>query len=224
VRNFKPLLLLANFCIIFSFNSFAQHVNFGVTEKISSHHTFEKNINERLCLNDFYVTNEEHNFFTAIKWSITNNDNYQVFEVQKADDALNFLTIATLYVNGNNYNYVYKNTEKDSKPTEYFRIKIIDKNGAISFSTILEWNRKVDLKIQVYPNPVTDFIFINLEKQIQHGSLSIFDMSGKILFLKAIKNTSVEKISTRLLKVTNQIVIIKITDGQNIITNKLMIR
>ena len=65
----------------------------------------------------------------------------------------------------------------------------------------------------VYPNPVFDFITINLGKTVANGNVTISDIAGKTLLHRSIKNSTLEKINVKALQVKSQLLVINISDG-----------
>ncbi|WP_271392988.1 T9SS type A sorting domain-containing protein [Aequorivita sinensis] len=55
---------------------------------------------------------------------------------------------------------------------------------------ILNIDRFKKEQISIYPNPATDKLFVNIDKNYQEIDVSIFDVSGKILFNRKLKNKS----------------------------------
>ncbi len=85
------------------------------------------------------------------------------------------------------------NTGFASNSTEYY-----ESNDFCSFIASVNETTSVDLNI--YPNPATDFVTIELGNlkniDLQNAVLVVYDMTGKKVFEKQLNNSSMEKIST----------------------------
>jgi len=85
-------------------------------------------------------------------------------EVQRADDSLNFVTVATVNsIRQNGYQYNYIDTPTLNSPRVHYRIKSVFDDGTESLSLIrtLSWEGKPSM-VNVYPNPVRDGV-LNVE-------------------------------------------------------------
>jgi hypothetical protein len=76
----------------------------------------------------------------------------------------------------------------------------------------------------IYPNPAKDFVNISFGKNVKNAVVTIMDLSGKVLLNKTVRNGYFEKINIASLKTASQMVIIKITEGEEVSINKLVIQ
>lgn len=67
-------------------------------------------------------------------------------------------------------------------------------------SFIASVNETVSVDLNIYPNPATDFVNIELgnlkNEDLQNAVIVVYDMTGKKVFEKQLNNSSMEKIST----------------------------
>ncbi len=73
--------------------------------------------------------------------------------------------------------------------TGFYRLKIVDLDGSIGFSKIIrvDMPAKTIAITQLYPNPVTDFVKVQIFADIQQPvNLRVFDISGKKIMEKNI--------------------------------------
>jgi Secretion system C-terminal sorting domain len=76
----------------------------------------------------------------------------------------------------------------------------------------------------IYPNPAKDFVNISFGKNVKNAVVTITDLFGKVLLNKIVKNTYLDRVSIAELKTASQMVIIKISEGEEVTINKVMIQ
>lgn len=114
----------------------------------------------------------------ALKWVTTEEINASHFEIQRSRDAKSFESIGNVEAKGEskaviNYTFV------DQTPlpgTNYYRLKPIDLDGTYAFSKTISILFDAGIKINVYPNPVTDVLRIESSAGLQ--SVEIFNING----------------------------------------------
>jgi hypothetical protein len=114
----------------------------------------------------------------ALKWITTEEINASHFEVQRSGDARNFEPIAEVDAKGES-KVVVEYTFADQTPlpgTNYYRLKQIDLDGSYAFSKTISVLYDAKIKINIYPNPVTDVLRIESSAGLQ--SVEIFGVDG----------------------------------------------
>ncbi len=114
----------------------------------------------------------------VLQWATTEELNASHFEIQRSGDAKNFEPIGNVDAKGEskvliNYGLV------DQTPLSginYYRLKQIDKDGSYAFSRTISIQYDTRIKINVYPNPVTDVLRIDSSVGLQ--SLEVFTADG----------------------------------------------
>ena len=134
-----------------------------------------------------------NNGYAGLSWQTCNEINVQKFEIQKSLDARNFTAIADVAAKNANcattYNY---NEAKALSGIAYYRIRIMDKDGASSYSSIVSVNGKVPLSISVFPNPVVNNLVLMHPKAAANASLQVFNLNGKQLALRNIPQGAIQ--------------------------------
>ena len=124
---------------------------------------------------------------TILNWEVQEN-NVLNYSVEKSDNAVNFIGIATVNSKGdakNSYNFTDASILNG---LVYFRIKQIDRNARTSYSPIIKLSNNQNLKFAVYPNPVKDMVSIT---GATIGSTAILtDLTGKSLQQIKIKQSA----------------------------------
>jgi hypothetical protein len=128
-----------------------------------------------------------------LQWKVSEQINVATYEVEASVDGRIFASIATVASNGNQgatYDAVHTTPVAG---INYYRIKTVEKDGAISYSEI----RKVTFgkagDVVIYPNPVqTGVVNISLTGGMigKSATVSILSMDGKLISQQQIANTN----------------------------------
>ncbi len=143
--------------------------------------------------------------FNELNWQTTQEINAASFMVQHSYDSRLFNTIGTVQALGNSditqaYGYI------DADPTQgvnYYRLKIIDKDGAFVYSKIISVNNgNENFNATILPNPVHDFISLQLTSNTtQKIQVELVDMNGKSLSLNEFEIA--KGVSTKNINIQN---------------------
>lgn len=118
-----------------------------------------------------------------LNWSVDHESNIDYYEVQRSSDGGRFDKLGTVNANGVSSVYTYQFTDNQPTLRRYFyRLKIVEKSGAIEYSTtiILESNVAAGTRVKVLPNPVSEQFTVAFEKSVSGPiAVVISDMSGR---------------------------------------------
>lgn len=137
----------------------------------------------------------------VLTWQVKEEDNQNVvYEVYRSIDGLNFEAIAQIQsLNFNGVNTYRYNDEKMTEGTSFYKIKGTNLiNGIVMFSPmrILSKQEDKDVKVTMSPNPASQFININYTGYSGETiTMSIQDLTGKILYQETSANTNVQTIA-----------------------------
>jgi hypothetical protein len=120
-------------------------------------------------------------------WSSLNEQDFLRFEVERSADGINFIIIGIKNASAGSGRKQYELVDDISTVSGsrfYYRLKMIDMDGRISYSKmILIRIDKLDIRLVFYPNPVTDnqaqLLIHSQEKQT--AQLQVIDQSGRAL-------------------------------------------
>ncbi len=134
-----------------------------------------------------------------LKWETANENNFSHFEIQKSADVILFNTISTVYPSATK---VYSYTDGNLlKATNYYRLKMIDKDGRYKYSkTVSVNNQNNNFSFSILSNPIKQGATININLNnflIINTHVEIFDMTGSL------------KASTQMLPINGRISINK---------------
>lgn len=121
---------------------------------------------------------------SVLDWMTATEQNNEGFYVERSVDgknweSLGFVTGAGTTDEAQFYNYIDKTPLAGSN---YYRLKQVDFNGDFEYSDVrvVEFEGK-KVSVDIYPNPVHDFININIEGEQQDIMVSIYTVSGQLV-------------------------------------------
>ncbi len=156
----------------------------------------------------------QNNANAVLHWRFAQmNDGVKMY-LQESDDGLLFKTSAI--ITGNNLQNAYSHTTSITSTKKYFRLMWHNGNNDEVFSNIILLNKKADENYAfLYPNPVQQFAHLQINAtSASKEVISVFDLSGKLIFSKAIalqKGLNIEQIDCRNL--TAGVYTIRISNG-----------
>ncbi len=129
-----------------------------------------------------YVQNDK-TFLTAI---ISNAQNLRQCILQRATAAGNFADVSSQQNNhSTQYNFV---DAVVSYQTVLYRVKIISKDGGVSYSLVLRFSKKEEgknLSVEIFPNPAREILAMQAESKLNiAATINITDKAGRILATK----------------------------------------
>lgn len=114
-----------------------------------------------------------------VKWTTYNENAGIIYTIQRSKNSRNFADIAILNSNGKN-SHTYSYTDKTLEPgTQYFRIKITDVTGIVSYSETALIKNQTDLGLSIYPNPAENDFKITIPAQYLPATITIYNAEGK---------------------------------------------
>ncbi|TKK68309.1 T9SS type A sorting domain-containing protein [Ilyomonas limi] len=164
-------------------------------------------------------------------WTTTNEVNLQQFVVERSLDGRNFTAIGTVAArNKNSNNYALSDgdvTALNASGDIYYRLKMMDKDGIISYSLIIRILPLDNRSIIIYPNPAkTGTVYIKLNTPASGKAwISIVDVAGKVYNIQTTQlSNGATKIPVNISSLASGIYIIKV-DGldKRTITQRLVV-
>lgn len=154
--------------------------------------------NGDLCIDYFRVSTETVNAvlpvtlvsFTAtlknrvarLEWNTGVEDNCNHFEIEKSTDGLSFRSLGQIPSKGSNSQYVYNVLQ--TEPSAYYRLKMMNNDGSVLYSSIINLSQSNNTGITVYPNPALGQIVVKVGIDC---SISIYDAQGKLLKIQRLQ-------------------------------------
>ena len=134
-------------------------------------------------LTNFTATN--NNKKTLLKWSVENEFNFSNYEIEYSNNGYDFSKIGNVKAdNKTAYNFEYNSNQQK----QFYRLKLIDKDGKYSYSNIVSLVIKDKVELSLYPNPAKGFVVVASNKTYSNSSLIISDAVGIIVKKVSFKN------------------------------------
>ena len=129
----------------------------------------------------------------AVEWKVENEINITKYEVEKSLDGSSFTKVNTKNVVGtNNTSSTYNWLDENAVPgNNFYRIKIIETNGQIKYSTIVKVAiDKTAGGITIYPNPVKNNTIILQFNNQKAGAyqIQLINNTGQVMYKNTIQN------------------------------------
>ncbi len=129
-----------------------------------------------------------------VGWKTENESGMLQYEVQKSADGTLFATSAiTQALNNGTANYQWADTQF-TQGTNYYRIKMVSKDGKISYSQVVKvTSGKILPVLTVAPNPVINGTIHLIFKNEPAGKydITLSNQVGQVVFSKPILHTSI---------------------------------
>lgn len=122
-----------------------------------------------------------------LSWNTENEVNLLRYEVEKSTDGRPFTKLTEKTARGNSTNAYTATDDKPVNGINYYRLKIIDKDGSYRYSIILKADFTKKYLVSILPNPAHDYIIINGADKFKR--VQLIDMSGKVV-KQFIKNSN----------------------------------
>ena len=160
--------------------------------------------------------------FTALKqgntakliWTVTYEDNVLRYELEHSTDGINYTTINNQIRSGNSQ-YIY-NDVQPSIGINYYRIKIVDIDGKVTYSEIRTVLFGKGGAIIIFPNPVTSSGKVNIQLpdtwQNKKIMIDVVNQSGQVVISQGrqqanqVETVDVSKLpdASYLLRISNE--------------------
>ncbi len=158
---------------------------------------------------------------SLIKWTSSKEEGIVKYTVQRSKDARNFFDLTTLTGNGsasNSYSYIDRSIQEG---VVYYRIKITEITGRISFSETGLVKNQISLGVSIYPNPAANDFKVTIPGQFLPAKVIMYNATGKIVY----SVNSAQSTLSIIEHFPTGIYAVKVTGNNNaVITQTLMIK
>jgi hypothetical protein len=161
--------------------------------------------------------------YNELDWKTVNEQNLARFEIEYSFDGINFINAGMVNAinlpSENNYSFRHFISTYSKL---FYRLKIVDRDGRVTYSAIISIDADTRGEIKVYPSPVTtNNLTIVSEKQVEQ--VTLFTAAGKNVFEAKLNNAS-GTINIRLPYLQNGVYFLqlKLNDGQ--VNKKILIQ
>ncbi len=135
-------------------------------------------------------TGSIQNNAVQLHWQTANETNTSYFDVERSSDGNSFTAIATLPSTDNNaITNSYAATDNDPlEGANYYRLKMVDMDGAYTYSKVLQVNYAGAIPgIVLTPDPVNDVLTLHITNENNSQvRIALLDMNGRILSQQSV--------------------------------------
>lgn len=136
-----------------------------------------------------------------LTWETATELNNAHFEIQKSTDGERFQSIGLVEGAGTTtetQSYGFIDTELSL--TNYYRLKQVDFDGAFEYSEVLVVRlNKSNTNYEIFPNPVSNQLNINLGNEFGDVTFNVLDITGKIVLSESRTAEGIQAINTKSL-------------------------
>lgn len=154
------------------------------------------------------------NSTNVLSWVTSSEINSADFIIERSSNGETYSQIGTVKAAGNSttektYNYSDVNFTSFAN---YYRLKLVDENGAYSYSNIVKLSKQGKAVFQVQPNPIENSTVNVYGSNMKFAN--VYDVNGKLLFSQSI--TTPEHAQLKMNNLTKGVYMINVTstDGQ----------
>jgi hypothetical protein len=182
-------------------------------------------INSALPLTLLSFTAQKENSSVKLNWQTSNEINTKYFNVERSIDGIHFTGIGQVNVQTTSIpikDYGFNDPDFPSGRL-YYRLKMIDINGAFTYSPVVRINNTAGIVFNIYPNPANNITTIELPAGIgKNISINVLNAMGQLV--KQSLQKSAPQIQLDISGLSNGIYNVNITDGENRYDQKLIVQ
>ena len=161
-----------------------------------------------------------------LKWATAQEQNSSHFEIERSTDSIHFKNIGKVYAahySDRQINYSYQDFSTQSK-LNYYRIKMVDKDGKFTYTEIRLVNVGLNGNISVFPNPAKSGEGIMVTSQnINAKRIEVVNAFGQIVLTQNLNVNSTTNIPLKTNLPAGQYVI-RILHDETVETTKIVIQ
>ncbi len=153
-----------------------------------------------------------------IEWQTANEVNADYFTVERSSNGSSFTSLQRITAKGGSQVETYTTTDfQPLSGTSYYRLKEVDKDGAVTYSSIVPVTVLAGGTIVISPNPVHNTVRVLLQSQTaSQVTLRITDLTGKTLATQSQSvNEGINTINIPAASLSKGIYVLKVT-GNNV--------
>jgi hypothetical protein len=172
-----------------------------------------------LPLNLISFVGERASTQVNLTWKTANEVDFSHYEVQRSTNAKEFNAIGK--VNGTNDKFY---TLADTKPivgNNYYRLKMVDKNGTYTVSKIVKINFEESTEFLTIENPVTNRS-INLYTNVENATFNLSTINGTNIGISTI-HLGGDKYVVKVKNAAAGVYLINVTGDKSTITKKVIL-
>ena len=161
----------------------------------------------------------------VLSWEVENEINVDRYEIERSFNSIDFSLVSSIKaINNRNYSVTdFAENNKDKRV--YYRIKKIDNDRRFSYSEIFNLHIPFNVKFNIYPNPASDVIHVQLNNSSNDlVAVEVCDMTGKIVMhSNYLYNNGIIHIATKALS-TGTFMVKLTSNGESYVQKVVVIK
>jgi hypothetical protein len=146
---------------------------------------FKLNVQNTLPVKLTDFTARKEGTANLLKWQTSQEVNFKEFSVERSLNAKEYTQIGLVKAGGNTYKFTDSRPEKT---INYYRLKLIDKEGSYTYSYVRSLNNKSIFTVSVYPNPAKEKLHMQIESDKKMNlQLQVLGQDGKIILSNELR-------------------------------------
>jgi hypothetical protein len=129
-----------------------------------------------VVLTSFNAANE--GLSTKLVWNTTDESGIANYVIEKSNDGRSFTAIGTIKATNQK---AYSFSDGSTGDNSYYRLKMVDINGAFKYSYVVSIKSKLNANISLSPNPVTNNLMVQHPKFTTESHIQIVSVNGQLL-------------------------------------------
>jgi hypothetical protein len=121
-----------------------------------------------------YIKNNNH----ILDWRTKAEKNFSHFELQHSINGIDFETMSPIKAKGQGSAYSFTH-QNPTAATHYYRLKMVDNDGAFKFSQVISLNKNETKSLTIYPNPSKNSI--NIVTSDYNQPMRFYSINGALL-------------------------------------------
>ncbi|MEP6615836.1 MAG: T9SS type A sorting domain-containing protein [Ginsengibacter sp.] len=150
-----------------------------------------------VVLGNFLVQRKSSN--VTLSWQTQQEINLKSFEIQRATGSTSYVTVGKVAGHGttsNLQNYTFTDNANTSKAVSFYRLKIVDIDGKVSYTSIKSVKGSgVLASFIVFPNPSFGHAKITITDLSEPTDVRVIDNAGRLIKSITLTNTNSVEIS-----------------------------
>ena len=120
-----------------------------------------------------------------LNWNANDEANLEEYVVEKSDNNINWIELTKI---GKNSQSQYQYMDEQPFSNNYYRLKMIEKDGSISYSKVITMNFE-NAYVNIFPNPVRSILQFQGNFNAETQQIQVVDMFGRVVLSRSFSNT-----------------------------------
>ncbi len=157
-----------------------------------------------------------------LEWTTVQEINIDRFEIERSPNGKDYSSIGKMNAGLSKYNFT---DEKPFTGINYYRIKMIDKDGKFEYSPVKTLINSGNFYVSIYPLPAKGRLNMQIESsKAEKANISVIDISGKTLITNSISLAAgVNNTFINVQSLIKGAYFLKIVTSQTTETRKIMV-